>query len=185
MAKKNCPDGSRWDSLIKLCFSTNIKPKPTTERPLSAAVERTNTTPPPQSPALWICVSMVTLGSMLALAVWFIIYRRYTRPRGASVEAGPAQQPLQKTEKEYPLPVESNGQAEGAAGASSLCRHLHLGVQTGFKSEEGFTACRDPLKHVGRGGSEGLPTCSAVREHTIPLPATELGGTALVTTKTV
>uniref|UniRef100_A0A672ZIX6 Uncharacterized protein n=1 Tax=Sphaeramia orbicularis TaxID=375764 RepID=A0A672ZIX6_9TELE len=183
MAKKNCPDGSRWDILIKYCLPiNNIEPKPTTEQPLPAAAERTNTNPPPQSPALWIYVSMVTLGSMLALAVWFIIYRRHTRPRRAS---GPAQQPLQKTEKEHALPVESNGQAEGAAGASSLCRHLHLGVQTGFRSEEGFTACRDPIKHVGRGGSEGLPTCSAVREHTIPLPATELGGTALVTTKTV
>lgn len=95
------------------------------------------------------------------------------------MEAGPAQQPLQKTEKEHLLPVESNGQAEGTAGASSL------GVQTGFKSEDGFTACRDPIKYIGRGGSEGSPTCSTVRAHTIPLPATELGGTALVTTKTV
>lgn len=44
---------------------------------------------------------------------------------------------------------------------------------------------RAPAKHTCRESNGGLPPCGQAREHRIPLPATELGGTALVTTKTV
>lgn len=106
-------------------------------------------------------------------------------------DAEPAQEPLQKTEPPatmHPLPSERNGHAgmlQRAAEAPSPCPHLHLEAQTGSKWDEGFITCKDPAKHAGTDGGGGLPACSTVREHRIPLPATELGGTALVTTKTV
>uniref|UniRef100_A0AAQ4RWV5 Uncharacterized protein n=1 Tax=Gasterosteus aculeatus aculeatus TaxID=481459 RepID=A0AAQ4RWV5_GASAC len=106
-------------------------------------------------------------------------------------EAGLQQHPLQKTEqpaKSQPSSPERNGQAEimqRAAWAPSPCAHLHLGGQTGHKWAEGFTACSDPAKHDGMDEIPGMRACSTTREHRIPLPAIELGGTVLVTTKTV
>lgn len=106
-------------------------------------------------------------------------------------DAEAQQEPLQKTEPPailHSLPSESNSHAEmlqRAAGALSPCPHLHLGAQTVSQWEEGFTAYRDITKHAGTEGGRGLPPCSTMREHRIPLPATELGGTALVTTKTM
>ncbi|XP_068574870.1 tumor necrosis factor receptor superfamily member 13C-like isoform X2 [Cebidichthys violaceus] len=199
MAKKDCPAGRKWDSLVSICFpesETRPEPGPSTERPLATVVQLRSTAPTAHSvmllsPALWIFVVLATLGSILALALWFIIYKRQTRHSSTSEEAGLQQEPLQKTEppaKSQPPPSERNGQAEmlqRAAWTVSPCSHLHLGAQTGKKWEEGFTACSDPAKHAGTEGFRGLPTCSTTREHRIPLPATELGGTVLVTTKTV
>lgn len=44
---------------------------------------------------------------------------------------------------------------------------------------------REPARRTCLGSDGGLPPCGKAPEHRIPLPATELGGTALVTTKTV
>ncbi|KAM7386450.1 hypothetical protein PAMA_009189 [Pampus argenteus] len=206
MARKDCPAGSEWDNLIKRCYQveTKPKPKPPTEPALAVVVLPRATTPAAQadpvmsahehvpmlSLALWISVGLATMGSILALALWFVIYRQQTRLSSTS-DAEPGQEPLQKTEpptKIYQLPSERNSQAETlqrAEANSSPCPHLHLEDQTCSKWEEGFTACRGPAKHAGAEEGGGLPTCSNLREHRIPLPATELGGTALVTTKTV
>lgn len=58
------------------------------EPPLPAIVDQVrNTAPATQvdavtalSPALWIFVVLATVGSILVLALWFVIYRRQTRP---------------------------------------------------------------------------------------------------------
>ncbi|XP_053194663.1 tumor necrosis factor receptor superfamily member 13C-like [Scomber japonicus] len=202
MAKKDCPAGRKWDHLVNVCVSSTAKttsePKPSTDLNPAVIVQQRPTTAAVQanpvmmlSPALWIFVGLATVGSIVALVLWFVIYRQQTRNSSTSEDAEPGQEPLQKTEppiKICPLPSERNCQAETlqrAAGNPAPCAHLHLGDQTSSKWEEGFTACRGPAKHAGTEGVGGLLTCSTMREHRIPLPATELGGTALVTTKTV
>ncbi|XP_039972865.1 uncharacterized protein LOC120783744 [Xiphias gladius] len=202
MAKKDCSAGQKWDNLVNTCVSSETKtgpqPEPPTEPPLAVVDQVRDRAPSTQadpvmvlSQALWILVVLATVGSILALALWFIIYRRQSRLRSTSEDTEPGQKPLQKTEPPatiHPLPSERNCQAEmfqRAAEALSPCPHLHLGAQTGSKWEEGFITCRGPAKHAGTEGGGGLLACSTMREHRIPLPATELGGTALVTTKTV
>ncbi|XP_023287441.1 uncharacterized protein LOC111673805 [Seriola lalandi dorsalis] len=198
--KKICSAGQTWDELIGTCLhsKTETRPEPErpTEPPLQADVNQVRVIAPvPQadpmlmlSPALWIFVVLATMGSILALALWFIIYRRETRQGSTSEDAEPGLEPLQKTI--HPPPSERNGQAQmfqRAAEAPWSCPHLHLGAQTGSKWEDcsGIIACRGLAKHAGKEAGEGLPACSRMRGHKIPLPATELGGTALVTTKTV
>ncbi|XP_040047741.2 uncharacterized protein LOC120828301 isoform X1 [Gasterosteus aculeatus] len=203
MAKQDCPAGKKWDSLISICVlksTTRTEPGPPTERPLAKVVQLRSTAPAAQAhsvmlltPALWVFVGLATMGSILALALWLVIYKRQTSTSAVSVaeEAGLQQHPLQKTEqpaKSQPSSPERNGQAEimqRAAWAPSPCAHLHLGDQTGHKWAEGFTACSDPAKHDGMDEIPGMRACSTTREHRIPLPAIELGGTVLVTTKTV
>ncbi|XP_076609019.1 uncharacterized protein LOC143334228 isoform X2 [Chaetodon auriga] len=202
MAKKDCPAGSHWDSLVNVCVfnRTETRPEPDrpTESPVAVLVQVRSTPRTAQastamvlSPALWIFVVLATVGSILALALWFIIYRRQSSLSSTSEDAEPQQEPLQKTEPPaviHSLPSETNSHADmlqRAAGAPSPCSHLHLGAQTDSQWEEGFAAYGDPTKHAGMEGGRGLHTCSIMREHRIPLPATELGGTALVTTKTI
>ncbi|KAL6103319.1 uncharacterized protein ACO6RY_02743 [Pungitius sinensis] len=199
MAKRNCPAGQKWDSLVRTCVltesTTRPEPGPPTERPLAEVVQLRSTAPAAQAhsvmmltPALWVFVVLGTVGSIVALALWFVIYKRQT---STSVDAELQQHPPQKTDqpaKSQPSTPERNGQAEimqTAAWAPPPCAHLHLESQTGNRWEEGFTACSDPAKHVGRDVVLGLRACSTTREHTIPLPAIELGGTVLVTTKTM
>ncbi|XP_070778978.1 tumor necrosis factor receptor superfamily member 13C-like [Enoplosus armatus] len=202
MAMKDCPAGSFWDTLVGNCINnkteTRHKPEPPTKPPLADVIKLRATTPTAQanlvmvlSPALWIFVVLATLGSILALVHWFIIYRRQTSHSNTLEDAELQQESLQKTEppsKVYPRPSERNSHAEmlqREAGAPSPCPHLCLGAQTDLKWKEGFTACRDHAKHSETEGGGGLSACSTMREHRVPLPATELGGTALVTTKTV
>lgn len=203
MAKKVCPTGQMWDELINSCFprKTEIRAEPDRpiEPPLQPHVNQVRVMAPvPQanpmmvlSPALWIFVVLATVGSILALTLWFIIYRRETRHSNTSEEAEPGLEPLQKTEPLEvinPLPSERNGPAQvfqREAEASLSCLHLHLGTQTDSKWADGFIACRDIARHAGKEGGEAPSAYSMMREHKIPLPATELGGTALVTTKTV
>ncbi|KAL3054204.1 hypothetical protein OYC64_006515 [Pagothenia borchgrevinki] len=190
MVKKDCPAGEKWDRLVDLCVSdkteTRPEPGPTTEPALAVVVQLRATAPaaraPPLvllGPALWIVVVLATLGSILAVTLWFIIYRRQTRHSGTSEEAAP-QQPLQKTEplaEIHPPPPEM---FQRAAWTPSPCPHQHPGARTGCRSEqEGFTFCSGPSEHAWPEGPNML------REHRVPLPATELGGTALVTTKTM
>ncbi|XP_041813769.1 uncharacterized protein LOC121621391 [Chelmon rostratus] len=201
MAKRDCPAGMQWDILLNVCVSnsTETRPEaaPPTEPPLADVVRLRSTARTAQastamalSPALWIFVVLATLGSVLTLALWFVIYRRQSSPSSTSEDAEPQQEPLQKTEPPaatHSLPSLTNSHADvlqRAAGAPSPCSHLHLGDQNGSQWEEGFTAYGDPMKHAGMEGGS-MPACSTMREHRIPLPATELGGTALVTTKTM
>ncbi|XP_047426968.1 tumor necrosis factor receptor superfamily member 13C-like [Mugil cephalus] len=184
---EKCPDDKAWDSLVRLCVAKNIgsepkpQPKPR-EAPIVTTVDpRLSSTPAPileasplmvLGPALWISVVLAIVGSVLALAIWFVIFRQQKR-RSCTPASGVELLPT--TEPPVKIHPERNGRAEplqDEEGAPSPCQ-LHMGAQTGSKREEGFTT---------RGGPEGggdLQTCS------FPLPATELGGTALVTTKTV
>ncbi|KAM3598255.1 uncharacterized protein V6R79_015653 [Siganus canaliculatus] len=204
MTKKNCLAGSVWDNLVNECVpgrtETGPEPENPTEPPLQDLVQQMSTvrTAPVQvnpvtvlSPALWIFVVLAILGSILALTLWLIIYRRQTTSSRTSEDSDPQQEPLQKTEPaavDHLLLSERNGCADmlqGVAEASSCCPHLHLGAHTSSHWEEGRKACRDPIKPAGSEGGREPPGCSVMREHRIPLPATELGGTALVTTKTM
>lgn len=186
MSRKDCVAGTKWDSLIKRCMPLKIPPDivpqhPTPIAPPPALIRRHTTTPSAQivavfNPGLWIFVILATLGSILALAVWIVIYRRHTRD--PIVEAKPAEQPLQKTDAPGHRP-ERNGCA--AEEVSSPCHHLNTGLHAAPMWEEAGGAHIERTKHNGRDWGGG----SAVRQETVPFSATELGGTALVTTKTV
>uniref|UniRef100_A0A671V6K5 Uncharacterized protein n=1 Tax=Sparus aurata TaxID=8175 RepID=A0A671V6K5_SPAAU len=188
MTKKDCPVGSHWDSLVNDCFISLLPSEPTLPIVVKLrSTERTAQVNPVMvlSPALWIFVVLATLGSILTLALWFVIYRRQNK------DAEQQQEPPQKTEPAaiiHSQPSQRNGHAhmsQRGAAAPSPCYHPHLGAQTSSQWEGCLTSNGDPTKHAGTNGGRGLPTCSTVREHRIPLPATELGGTALVTTKTM
>ncbi|XP_051244759.1 uncharacterized protein LOC127356776 [Dicentrarchus labrax] len=203
--KPRCPSGSHWDTLLNTCIpsksQTKAEPQPPTEPLLAvvvtlrptARISKTFQVNPVMvfSPALWIFVVLATLGSILALTLWFIIYRRQTGLSSTSEDAELQREPLKKTPAIiHSLPSQRNSHTEmmqRAAGAPSPCSRLHLGAQTGLQREEGLIAYRDPAKHAGteRWGELPTSTCSTISEHRIPLPATELGGTALVTTKTM
>ncbi|XP_036944037.1 uncharacterized protein LOC119013526 [Acanthopagrus latus] len=202
MTKKDCPAGSHWDSLVKDCVPGGMESRPEPELPTEPTLpvviqlrstERTAQVNPVMvlSPALWIFVVLATLGSILTLALWFIIYRRQNSLSSTSEDAEQQQEPPQKTEPPaiiHSQPLQGNGHAhmlQRGAAAPSPCSHPHLGAQAGSQWEGSLASNRDPTKYAGTDGGRGLPTCSTVREHRIPLPATELGGTALVTTKTM
>nr|XP_020513549.1 tumor necrosis factor receptor superfamily member 13C [Labrus bergylta]XP_020513551.1 tumor necrosis factor receptor superfamily member 13C [Labrus bergylta] len=171
MAKKDCPVGEKWDLLVKHCISSRTinRPKPTewpTEPPLPPVVQVKSTSPAPQlssmmflSPALWICVGLGTVVTILIVTLFFI-YRKHTRTSRTPDDSEKQREPVV-------LPSQPPCSA-----------HLHPGAQTGWEWEEDFTTCRCPPMHAGTRVERGL-------EHRVPLPATELGGTVLVTTKTV
>uniref|UniRef100_UPI0037E906D9 uncharacterized protein n=1 Tax=Semicossyphus pulcher TaxID=241346 RepID=UPI0037E906D9 len=214
MDKERClAAGKWWDPLLRRCRTKiSARPKPTVPAPelnrshvtqartkyLSPVVQLRATSQATKfhpemvlGPALWIFVILAMLGSILALALWFIIYRQQTRPSSTPGDPEPQQEPLQKPEPPviiHSLPTEISNHAEmmqRAAGAHSPCVHMYPGAQMATRWEEGFTACRDPTRHAGTEVGGGLLTCCTAREHRVPLPATELGGTVLVTTKTV
>ncbi|XP_029364591.1 uncharacterized protein LOC115047650 [Echeneis naucrates] len=202
-AKKSCSAGQKWDELIKNCIPSNtdtrLKPDHIAESPRQVEINHVRVrAPTPQadpimmlSPALWIFVVLGTVGSIMALVLWFMIYRRESRHCSTSDDAESGPQPLQKAEPLAtinPLTSDSNGHAQmcqGTAEAPSSSTHLHSVDQTGSKWEDGVIAYKSPANDAGKEGGIGQTTCSIMREHKIPLPATELGGTALVTTKTV
>uniref|UniRef100_A0A672GWM8 Uncharacterized protein n=1 Tax=Salarias fasciatus TaxID=181472 RepID=A0A672GWM8_SALFA len=181
MAQRVCAAGFQWDDLLVICVRNKTMQKPehhTGEFPFTDLIYKNASARAPsaamEGPALWSCVVVVTLGSILALAVWFFIYRQQRRPTWLYLihtaeprRQAPAKQP----------PTERNRHTElflGAPDAPSPCHHLHPEAQRGLKWGDGFTACGGPTVHSG-----------GPSEHRIPLPATELGGTVLVTTKTM
>lgn len=184
MVKKSCPAGSKWDGLLQKCsplrtgrrVTTPLRLHTPTEPFITPLVLLTNTPPTDQtlavvSPALWVVVLLATLGSVLALALWLVIYRRHTSQ--PTVEE-PAEQPLRKTEPVHcPLPSEASAQGQ---------QHLPTPHPTApwWQGDTHGT-------HIGHDGGNwgGGLKGSTVRQETVPLPATELGGTALVTTKTL
>ncbi|XP_077361247.1 uncharacterized protein LOC144006307 [Festucalex cinctus] len=196
MSKKNCPPGRNWDNLVNACVPSvaETRPGPLTEL---TPVFHQRTTPASRvdpavagSPVLWTVVVLTTLGSLVALALWFVIYRRQSRLSRTSEEIESGPEPLQKID-----PPTDGHLSTCTSSAPSACVHLyHTGPHNTSKWEEGLANCRAPpkcQKTTGRGETDRaevvgvLPVCNAMREHRLPLPATELGGTALVTTKTV
>lgn len=95
-----------------------------------------------------------------------------------------APEPLQKIQP----PLESH-LSTSATLAPSACAHpYNQGTDSTSKREEGFANCQKATDggETDRAEDVGvLSVFSAMREHRLPLPATELGDTALVTTKTV
>ncbi|KAK2833778.1 hypothetical protein Q5P01_017667 [Channa striata] len=187
MAKKDCQEGQKWDHLVSDCIGnakTDPPPNVLSSVRVTASTEQVNPVTP-LNPTVCAIVVLVTMGSVLALAVWLIIYKRQSRLSSTSADSEPAHEPLHKTEPPatiLPPPSQSNGQAATFQfEAPSPCPHL--GVQTCSKREGDFTVCRGPTRQTE--GGRGVPACHTMTEHRIPLPATELGGTALVTTKTV
>ncbi|XP_077413443.1 uncharacterized protein LOC144043559 [Vanacampus margaritifer] len=196
MAKKNCPPGRKWDNLVNTCVQSVAETRPELPTELTPVFHQRSTPATwadpavAGSPVLWTVVVLTTLGSLAALALWFNIYRRQSRLSRTSEEMESGPEPLQKLE-----PPTEGHLFTSASSAPSACTHLyHLGPYNTSKWEEGFANCRGPpkcQKATGRGETERaedvgvLPVCNAMREHRLPLPATELGGTALVTTKTM
>lgn len=102
-------------------------------------------------------------------------------------DSKPEQGPLQKTDVcPVATSLPSGSTSQSGADDPSLCLfHLHLETQSSSQWAEDIGPYRASSKHAGTEKSRGPPPCASVREHRVPLPATELGGTALVTTKTV
>ncbi|XP_057717081.1 tumor necrosis factor receptor superfamily member 13C-like isoform X2 [Corythoichthys intestinalis] len=181
MTKRNCPPGSKWDNVVTTCIQNQdlkeTRPEPETE-PTPVFHQRTTSPtawsdPISLSPVLWIAVVLTTLGSIVALALWFILYRRQRRLNTTS-EMEPGPEPPQKIEP----PNKSHlSDPQRASSASFYQQGPHDISKSQKATGRGET---DSTEELGE-----LPVCNAMREHRLPLPATELGGTALVTTKTV
>ncbi|XP_041633964.1 uncharacterized protein LOC121503562 [Cheilinus undulatus] len=162
---------------------------------LPPVVQVKSTTPAPKtsseallSPFMWISVALVTLGLILIVSLWLIICIKRTRNR-RMLDDSEQQDPLQKANPPVEIHFEPPGRniptetSHRAPEDPSICTQLDTGDQTG--SEESFTVCRCLPRHAGMESEFGLAAGNNMREHRVPLPATELGGTVLVTTKTV
>ncbi|XP_051905970.1 tumor necrosis factor receptor superfamily member 13C-like [Hippocampus zosterae] len=191
--KKNCPPGTTWDNLVNTCIQgwAETRPEPPTE--LTPVFQQRSTSPAARAdpdialnPVLWIVVVLTTLGSIMALALWFIIYKRQSRlGRTSAEEMESAPEPLRKIQP----PLESHLSTSATLTPLACAHSYNPGSGSTSKREEAFANCRGPpkcQKTTDRAEEVGvLPVFSAKREHRVPLPATELGDTALVTTKTV
>ncbi|KAL7883332.1 hypothetical protein SRHO_G00009900 [Serrasalmus rhombeus] len=157
-----CDPGQRWDALVKDCIHKETQPV-TVVNTLTVLKTKAPALPwTAFSPSLWICVGVILSISVLALLLWFIIYRRYTHDTG-------------KRRSKPAAPHKLNGNTVGPALPEQRedlplsCPHLN------GKAEE-VSVCE-------MGWRRGI--CEAKMEHGVPVPATELGDSALVTTKTV
>uniref|UniRef100_A0AAY5JVM9 Uncharacterized protein n=1 Tax=Esox lucius TaxID=8010 RepID=A0AAY5JVM9_ESOLU len=187
MAKKTCRLGTKWDRLLMDCVRSPLgvpSPPPDLVTELSPVKWSTDGSPqynPAVNPAVWISVVVVLNGSILALFLWFIIYRKQRRHRRTTVDPE-----APETRSKAKPAVETDCKAAAVQSekeAPPSCCHLNGGPQTYF-GQEASTYNRAPgCGPLGEVGSVFM--CSSQREHGIPLPATELGDAALVTTKTV
>ncbi|XP_077590070.1 uncharacterized protein LOC144208216 isoform X2 [Stigmatopora nigra] len=178
MTKKNCPPGRKWDNVVTTCIQDmmEIQRELKTE-PTPVFHQKTSPTawsdPISLSPILWIAVVLTTLGTIMALALWMIFFRwesRFNRTSAAEPEQDPA-------EKIDPL-IEGHEFKPSVSGSTSFDQTGPLNISKSQKAtSRGET---DSAQQLG-----GFPLCNSTREHKIPLPATELGGTVLVTTKTL
>ncbi|XP_022524133.1 tumor necrosis factor receptor superfamily member 13C-like isoform X1 [Astyanax mexicanus] len=162
MEKQECGPGFSWDLLVKECIMEESH-QPVTADTLAVR----NTRAPAQSwvevaPSVWICVGVVLSSSILALLLWFIIYRRHKHNAG-------------KRSSEPPASVPQNGSAvspmlpEQKEDSPLSCTHWNDRTQDLSVCELGW----------------GQSICKGKVQHGVPVPATELGDSALVTTKTV
>lgn len=166
MERRACADGHRWDSLIKRCIlHESLRQTPSAASP-SVLSTRGLDESWSISPSVWICVGLVVGGSVLVLLLWFIIYRRHSRTSQSTGEKDSTPHTPSTIEQEEealsPLPhvnglTQETPINEGPCGRS-LC--------------EGRSLCN------------GRSQCNGWAEHGLPLPATELGDSALVTAKT-
>uniref|UniRef100_A0A4W5PPN2 Uncharacterized protein n=1 Tax=Hucho hucho TaxID=62062 RepID=A0A4W5PPN2_9TELE len=182
MAKKICNPGTTWDKLLLTCVSWT-RPKPATESP---PVKWSSDVPPQYnpavSPAVWISVIVVVNCSILAMFLWFIIYKMQARRNHTAGEPEARLNPPAKAL----LPVEGDCTAavvQREEEAPPFCPQLNGGPQTCVRQEVSTYSGASGCGSLGE--VDGMFMCNGLREHWIPLPATELGDAALVTTKTV
>ncbi|KAG7460047.1 hypothetical protein MATL_G00217180 [Megalops atlanticus] len=176
MATKTCLPGFKYDSLVNAC----LRQQNPTESPI--VLQPSATVPPQGAPevslSVWITVAVVVNGSILALFLWFIIYKRQTTRSHTAVD----------TEAECSSGVQPAGRANPAAVAVETeeppisCPHLNGGPPSSAKQEA--PTWQESLE-CDTGNEGGAYVCNGRKDHKIPLPATELGDAALVTTKTV
>nr|XP_061829470.1 tumor necrosis factor receptor superfamily member 13C-like [Nerophis lumbriciformis] len=184
MTKKTCLLGSKWDNLVNDCVPCRPETRP---QPPHTPTELTSTFTPADvhsdqltalSPVLWVVLMLTTLASILALLVCFVMDRRQSRLHTTSEQTeAEAQNSTSKTSPSKTSPSKSS-----TATACPHHPHPHLHHQEWC----------DGLHHCGCPGWDqpgreegGVLVCWPAGEHRVPLPATELGDTALVTTKTV
>uniref|UniRef100_A0AAZ3QDQ6 Uncharacterized protein n=1 Tax=Oncorhynchus tshawytscha TaxID=74940 RepID=A0AAZ3QDQ6_ONCTS len=170
MAKKTCnPDTTL---LWGLCH-----PFPPESQPVKWSSDVPPQYDPAVSPAVWISVVVVVNGSILAMFLRFIIYKMQARHNHT---AGEPEAGL--------IPPAVDGDCTAAVvqreeEAPPSCPQLNSGPQTCFRQEVSTYSGASGCGSLGEVG--GMFMCNGLREHWIPLPATELGDAALVTTKTV
>ncbi|CAL8302353.1 unnamed protein product [Merluccius merluccius] len=204
MYRKECPAGRKWDERRVTCVPSGRqterrplgRPPRTTPPPapivMSHAVAGPWRTPvlgpwtePTASPFLWAAVAVVATGSILALVLWTLIYRRHRNHSNGLPP--PTLEPMDKTD---PLAGVHKSPALVVHPAESIqrdqeppCPHLDGGTHSTDSRHvtDSHPCCVGGLKPgvtwVGEAGATG-------RKHRIPLPATELGDTTLVTAKT-
>ncbi|XP_061893355.1 uncharacterized protein LOC133642948 [Entelurus aequoreus] len=188
MTKKTCLPGSKWDNLVNDCVSSSLetRPQPPTPTELTSTFTPADVHSDPLtalSPVLWVVLMFTTLAFVLALLVCFVMDRRQSRLHTTSEQTeAEAQTSTSKTSTSKTSPSKTSPSKSSTAAACAHHPHSHLHHQE----------WRDGLHHCGCAGwgqpareEEGVLVCWPAREHRVPLPATELGDTALVTTKTV
>ncbi|XP_035381563.1 tumor necrosis factor receptor superfamily member 13C-like [Electrophorus electricus] len=166
MEKQSCSPGLTWDPLVKDCTTLDTLEKP--QLPVNADFQEARSPRSPAgswsqlNPTMWVCVGVVMCNTLLALLLWFFIYRRLGHNTGKRNPDSPAGCDQNGTLLRPPLL-----RVKGDPPAS--CPHTNGRIQEVSICEMG----------------QGWDTCTGRVEHGIPLPATELGDSALVTTKTV
>ncbi|XP_052407223.1 uncharacterized protein LOC127952613 isoform X1 [Carassius gibelio] len=166
MERRACAPGSQWDSLLKYCVShrslglTPSEAPPLVLKPVQSSrgldeSSSSSSSSSSISPSVWICVGLLVSVSVLVLLLWFIIYRRHTRTS-------------QSTAGEKDSTPQTPTTTEQDEEALSTWPHVSGDTQ------------EIPIKE----GACGRSLCNGWAEHGLPLPATELGDSALVTTKT-
>uniref|UniRef100_A0A8C2ERB7 Tumor necrosis factor receptor superfamily member 13C-like n=1 Tax=Cyprinus carpio TaxID=7962 RepID=A0A8C2ERB7_CYPCA len=155
MERRVCPPGSQWDSLLKHCIPhKSLGVTPSAVPPPVLSTRGPDESWSTISPSVWICVGLVVSGSVLVLLLWFIIYRRHS---------GTSQLTGQKDSTPHtPTSIEQEEEA------------LSPWPQVNGQAQE------VPINE----GPCGRSLCNGWAEHGLPLPATELGDSALVTAKT-
>ncbi|XP_053708296.1 tumor necrosis factor receptor superfamily member 13C-like [Synchiropus splendidus] len=164
--KKSCPGGEKWDTLLSACIHEGAAPGPSDDPLLPSDPELMAASPVGRSqstsqvsPMLWTLVVLTTAGSVLALVLWMVIFiRRRRRTTGFRAPDHPTKTEFLNKPAALPTGV-SSSESQGSAHS-----------------------CHHDLPHPS---APSGPSLGPVWSHRVPLPATELGGTALVTTKTV
>ncbi|XP_066563362.1 tumor necrosis factor receptor superfamily member 13C [Amia ocellicauda] len=124
-------------------------------------------------PAVWGGAVAVMVGSVLVLCLWCLIYRRHQRQRLRCLSG-------QTGLRETPTAEEDD--------TSESCRHVYR-ASPGTNLQEpcvsGSLAWAEEIEHGAGEELSSVHLCNGRQDHSFPLPATELGGATLVTTKTV
>uniref|UniRef100_A0A8C9RQX9 Uncharacterized protein n=1 Tax=Scleropages formosus TaxID=113540 RepID=A0A8C9RQX9_SCLFO len=176
---KSCDRGQRWDKLVNKCVpGSEDQPPQVTDVPTS--LKGSTKAPCTQSSmvntSVWISVVAVMSISIIALLLWFAIYRRERRPIQHTVKDDKPEQPVDREAACVPAVAVVVDEEEEEAPTSFLRQNGGpLGVQEQEPPTWGRVVVCQASAHM----------CNGRKKHGVPLPATELGDAALVTTKTV